>query len=64
MINELQTIWKQVIFALFKALSQHLPVGTKENCEKPQTGQRVCGQRIEFRISLYEAGDLATPLLR
>jgi hypothetical protein len=45
--NELKRMWKEVVMAKFKVLSQHLPVGTEENHEKPQSGQPVSGPRFE-----------------
>jgi hypothetical protein len=36
MINELETMWKEVVVTCLKILPQHLPGGTKENHEKTQ----------------------------
>jgi hypothetical protein len=38
MHSELERIWKEAAVIKFKVLSQHLPVGTQENHEKPQSG--------------------------
>jgi hypothetical protein len=34
-------MWKDVVVAKFKALSEHLPRGTEENYNKPQDSQCV-----------------------
>jgi hypothetical protein len=36
--NGLESIWKEVAVARFKVISQHLPGGTNEKNEKPQSG--------------------------
>jgi hypothetical protein len=45
--------------AQFKVLSQHLPVGTKENHEKSQSGLLVSRLRFERRISRSRSQILA-----
>jgi hypothetical protein len=47
----LERTWKEVDMAYFTVLSQHLPGGTEENHEKPQSGLLVAGPRYEPRIS-------------
>jgi hypothetical protein len=49
--NELERMWKEAVVAKFMVLSRHLPGGTKENHEKPQSGQPVSGPRIEHGTS-------------
>jgi hypothetical protein len=48
LIDELEVTWKETPMA--KLLSQHLPGGTEENHES-QSGNPVCGPRIEPRTS-------------
>jgi hypothetical protein len=36
--DELERMWKEAVVALFKVLSRHLPGGSEENHEKPQSG--------------------------
>jgi hypothetical protein len=43
MNNELETMWKEAVMAAFKVISWHLPRGTEENHEKPQSGYPVFG---------------------
>jgi hypothetical protein len=38
MNKELEGTWKEAVMACFKILYQHLPAGTEENDEKPQSG--------------------------
>jgi hypothetical protein len=35
--NELQTVWKEAILTEYKMLLHHLPGGTEEKHEKPQS---------------------------
>jgi hypothetical protein len=47
MNNELEKMWKEVVMAYFKILSEHLPEGTEENHVKPQSGYLVPGPRFD-----------------
>jgi hypothetical protein len=38
MNNELERMWKEKVMACFEILSWHLPGGTEETHEKPQSG--------------------------
>jgi hypothetical protein len=51
MNNELERICKEAVEAQFKILSWHLPGGTEESHEKPQSGKPISGSTFEPRTS-------------
>jgi hypothetical protein len=36
-VNEVQTMWKDVVMALFEIVEVHLPGGTKKNHKEPKS---------------------------
>jgi hypothetical protein len=61
MNDELGRIWKEVIMAKVKVLSQHLHGGTEENHEKPQYSP-FSGQDFIPEHPEYKGGMLTTQL--
>jgi hypothetical protein len=52
--DELERIWKETVIVYFKILSPHLTTETKENHEKPQSGNWSQSQNSNSQPYKYE----------
>jgi hypothetical protein len=60
-VNDLlESMWKEVVMALFKVLSWNLPRRTEENHEDLSQDSRSLGRELNLNPPEYEAGVLTT----